>query len=921
MRTPTRARLLAGAAMIAICGASPAFAQTAQDPDNVTEVDEIVITGIAASLENAIAEKRQATSIVEVISAEDLGKLPDQSIAESLARLPGLAAQRIDGRAQVISIRGLGPDFTTALLNGREQVTTGDNRGVEFDQFPSELLSGVIVYKTPDAALAAQGLAGTADLQTVRPLEYGRRAGAINYRYEWNDLGSLNAGAEDTGHRFSASFVDQFMDDTLGVALGFAYMETPYQNERYNAWGYPTVDAGPSYISANPGPYAGAIGNLVLGGAKPYAQSGLIERTGYMGVVEWAPNDRFRATADVFYSEFQNTQILRGIEIPLWWGDSGRGEQLQPGYTVTDGVLTQATFNNIRGVVRNDLNTRDAETTSLGLKLEYDLSDTWSVELDLNSSKVDRTDQVIESYSGYGYNFAGPRDNITYTLDSRGVASFQTNLDYTDPTLMRLTDPRGWGGSQVQAGYLNSPITNDELEAVRLATTKELDTGFIRSIEAGINFTSRDKSFVADEFFLNPSGGTSSAIPSQCLQDPTSIGFLGFSMISYDTQCVLNSGAYTLARNVNFDVVSKDWNVSEDVTQIFLKANLDGMLGPVPFSGNVGLQVIDVDQSSTGFAATSQVGGSSTPVSGGAEYRDFLPSLNLIFELTPSDVLRFGAAKVQARPRMDQMRASRTFGFDTNNYNSTNINAPFFSGGGGNPELRPWEANVYDVSYEHYFTRRSYVSIAGFHKELLTYIYNLNVIQDFTGFPYTVPPGQPSQPASFFGTYNSPQNGSGGTIEGIELAASLQLGDFFDPLEGFGVVASYSDTSSDIQPDPGNPSRPIEGLSEEVSNVTVYYERNGFQARVSSRYRSEFLGEVAGFGNGRTFRTVGDENVIDAQIGYEFQSGPLEGLSILLQGNNLTDEEFVTLNNNIETQPIDYQVYGSTYLIGLNYRF
>lgn len=920
MRTPSRARLLAGAALIAICGASPALAQSAQDPQDATEVEEIVITGIAAALETAIAEKRRATSIVEVIAAEDLGKLPDQSIAESLARLPGLAAQRIDGRAQVISIRGLGPDFTTALLNGREQVTTGDNRGVEFDQFPSELLSGVIVYKTPDAALAAQGLAGTADLQTVRPLEYGRRAGAINYRYEWNDLGSLNAGAEDTGHRLSASFVDQFMDDTLGIALGVAYMETPYQNERYNAWGYPTVETWPGYIQANPAAYAGAVGRNILGGAKPYAQSGLIERTGVMGVLEWAPNDRFRATADVFYSEFENTQILRGIEIPLWWGDASR-EQLQPNFTVTDGLVTQATFNGVRGVVRNDLNTREAETTSLGLRLEYDLTDNWSVSLDVNSSAVDRTDQVIESYSGYGYNFAGATDNITYTLDNRGVASFRTNLDYTDATRMVLTDPRGWGGSQIQAGYLNSPITEDELNAVRLATTYTFDGGLIRSIEAGANFTSRDKSFVSDEFFLIPSGGaTSRPIPGDCLLEPTSIGFLGFSMISYDTQCVLDSGALAQQRNVNFDVVSKNWEVSEDVINVFVKANLEGSLGPIPFTGNAGLQMIDVDQSSNGFAATSQINGVSTPVSGGVEYRDFLPSLNLIFELTPSDVLRFAAARVQARPRMDQMRASRTYGFNEQNRNSTDINAAYFGGGGGNPELRPWEADILDVSYEHYFTSRSYVSVAGFLKDLKTYIYNQNVVQDFSGLNFPTAPGQ-GRPASFFGLYNSPQNGTGGTIEGVEIAASLALGDFISPLEGFGVVASWADTSSDIQPEPGNPSRPIEGLSEQVANVTVYYERDGFSARVSNRYRSEFLGEVAGFGNGRTFRTVAEENIVDAQIGYEFQSGPLEGLSVLLQGNNLTDEEFVTLNNNLETQPIDYQVYGSTYLIGINYRF
>jgi iron complex outermembrane receptor protein len=162
------------------------------------------------------------------------------SIAESLARLPGLTAQRLDGRGQVISIRGLAPDFTTALLNGREQVSTGDNRGVEFDQYPSELLSAVVVYKTPDAGLIGQGLAGTADLRTVRPLAFGKRALAVGARYEWNDIGALNAGTKAHGNRFNVSYIDQFMDNTLGVAIGYAHMESPYQAERWNSWGYPT---------------------------------------------------------------------------------------------------------------------------------------------------------------------------------------------------------------------------------------------------------------------------------------------------------------------------------------------------------------------------------------------------------------------------------------------------------------------------------------------------------------------------------------------------------------------------------------------------------------------------------------------------------------------------------------------------------
>src|SRR5690606_28320185 len=140
-------------------GATGAQAQTAEEQNKpkaeteATDLDTVTVTGIRRGIESAIAVKRDATSIVEAISAEDIGKLPDVSIAESIARLPGLAAQRVAGRAQVISVRGLSPDFATTLLNGREMVSTGDNRSVEFDQYPSELINGVTVYKTPDAGL------------------------------------------------------------------------------------------------------------------------------------------------------------------------------------------------------------------------------------------------------------------------------------------------------------------------------------------------------------------------------------------------------------------------------------------------------------------------------------------------------------------------------------------------------------------------------------------------------------------------------------------------------------------------------------------------------------------------------------------------------------------------------------------------
>ena len=171
------------------------------------------------------------------------------------------------------------------------------------------------------------------------------------------------------------------------------------------------------------------------------------------------------------------------------------------------------------------------------------------------------------------------------------------------------------------------------------------------------------------------------------------------------------------------------------------------------------------------------------------------------------------------------------------------------------------------------------------------------------------------------GTLSTPENGEGGWIKGLELAISAPFDIFHPALEGFGAQFSASTTDSEVLPDPTQPPTALPGLSENVINGSLYYERYGFQSRISARYRSDYLGEVAGFGNGRTLRSVAAETVVDAQVGYEFQSGPLEGLSVLAQVNNLTDEPFKTFENGDERRTIDYQHYGRTFAVGLNYKF
>ena len=871
-----------------------------QNTEDSADLGTVYVTGIRAGLQTSLDIKRNESSIVEAVSAEEIGKLPDLSITDSLARLPGVTAQRLNGRSQVISVRGLGPDFTTALLNGRQQVSTSDNRGVEFDAYPSELISAAVVYKTPDAGLMGQGLAGTVDLRTIRPLEYGEQAMVANARYEWNDISALNGDADDDGYRGSFSYVDQFADDTIGIAFGAAYLDSPSQSERYNAWGYPT----------------GPEGALVIGGAKPYAQSNNLERTGIMGVFEYQPSSTFNTAVDVYYTKFEEQQLLRGIELPFWWSEA----QLQPGYTIDDGLVTQGRFDNVTGVIRNDVNFRDADLYAIGWNAEWSVGSNWKFTGDVSYSEVDRTDTILETYSGFGNEFSGPTDSIGFSLAPGQGAVFSPTLDYTSPGIV-LTSPRGWGNNLVpggQLGYNNMPNITDELTAVDVRGEYTFDDGFMSSLEFGVNYSTREKVKTADEFFLALANGALEA-PLPGPTSTTDLGFLGIgSMITYDPLAALNSGIYALTRNPSSDVIIKSWQVDEDVTIPFAMLNFDTMWGNTIVMGNAGIQYVDTDQSSTAFSANgSDQNTVSVLTSGGTSYQEWLPSFNLTFQFSNDNFVRFAYGRTLARPRMDDLRAGLQWGYDPDKADETDINNSPWSGGGGNPELRPWIADAFDISWEKYFLDGlSYVSVAAFYKDLDSWVINLPQEYDFTGFPI----GDGPEPVLRQGLVTIPTNGSGGEISGFELAGAIDMGAFTDSWwGGFGIMGSASFTDSSVEDSPGNEIT-IPGLSEDVYNLTVYYETERFSVRASGRERSDFLGEVSGFGNGRDFRTVQGETVIDAQASYFF-GGSLEGLSLLVQALNVTDEEFVTFGGGDERQVIDYQRYGRTYLAGLSYTF
>lgn len=877
--------------------ADAAKAKTASK--STATLDTVVVTGIRRGIEDAISVKQNSSSIVEAVSAEDIGKLPDVSIGESIARLPGLAAQRVAGRAQVISVRGLSPDFATTLLNGREQVSTGDNRSVEFDQYPSELLSGVTVYKTPDAALVGQGLSGTLDLQTVRPLAYSTRAFTVNVRGEQNSLGSI-ANAKSTGNRFSATYIDQFANRTFGVALGYSHLESPileHQVGLYEPWKQDRRAGVPA-------------GTFITDGIKSLARSGTNKRDGVMGVFEWRPTKEWTSTVDAYSSKFNREETANQFEVNL--GDYNGGFAPGLNYTSTsinsNNVLTGGVATGVYPLVRGIYSKREDKLNAFGWNNKYQ-GDGWSLLADVNYSQAKRDEVSLENNLQLARfsSTSAPLDAVRLNFGGGGFPTLSPGLNYSDPSRL-FVDNTIYG-----SGYGKTPRVEDELKGFKLVGSYLLGdmSSIFSDIEAGVNYAERTKKKRQPEGNITLRGNPFS-IPGDLQYSSVNLGFSGTGTIpTWNVPGVVDRFMVFAPTDTLSYLISKGWDVTEKITTSYLKANIDSTMGGISVRGNLGVQIQNTDQSSASnyYDGTAPAGSQVKPVNDGKTYTDVLPSMNLAFGFGDGHTLRVALAKQIARARVDQLRSALEFGVDTTTFKP--------GGGGGNSKLDPWRANALDISYEKYFGNKAYVAAAGFYKDLKSYIYTQSQTFDFSRF---IPGTIATTP---FGQYSAPYNGQGGKLKGIELSASIPLNMATPMLDGFGVVASasYNESAIKIQDPNSNigSNIPLPGLSKNVSNLTLYYEKNGFSTRVSQRKRSDFVGEIGNFANDRTLRYVVGESIIDFQIGYTFETGTFKGLSLLLQANNLNNEAYKTYADS-KDKPYEYIKYGRTILFGLNYK-
>ena len=776
------AALSAGMAMPAAAQdtapAVPATVQSAAAPDD----DAIIVTGYRRSLKAAIDVKRSADFIVDVISSEDIGSLPDVSIAEALSRLPGVTSQRTGGQASAINIRGLSQDLVSATLNGREQVSTQGDRSIQFDQYPSELVSQAEVYKSPKASQIEGGIAGKVELKTVRPLDFKDQVISVNVRGSFNDRAGDTPDSPEFGYRASGSYIGQFLDNTLGIALGYARLSQPNVATRFVGFDYT-----PSNLDLN----GNGRREAVPYGFEAIQFGGTETRDAAIGVIQYEPGDNLHFMLDGNYSKFGSKAYRRGLRVT--------STQNATALTLTNPVISNdvITGGRVSGVGFENVNQDDSVFTQLyggGFNTKYETGD---LKLNFDAS-YSRGERYFANRGLTVRTFTANPNVVTYRLNGDQLPTASFNNSFTD-------------ANNLLQGFYNVPRRDtDRLFAFAGDGTYSFGDGFLKSLDLGVRYSGRE----ARRTVLSYSG-SGPAFGSFGLNSPTAVpaafrstgsftgdfaaaGFPNFTVVDIDKTLESFTGKQNPDQSFGF-TRQQSFVINEDVIAGYFQANIGADLGGVPFTGNIGLRVVSTDQSSGSTYFISQTATPANPnppqrevfQTNGKKYLDYLPSINLSFKITPEDVIRLAGSRQISRARF----------FDLNNSGSVNVDSSGVpSGNGGNPFLEPFLADQGDISYEHYFGTTGIFAASAYYKALETFIIGGTTQNfNFTANGFVIPPTQAGNPPTrALGNYFQPQNGKGGKVYGFELNFTKAFTFLPAPFDGFGVQLNYAYAKSSL---------------------------------------------------------------------------------------------------------------------------
>jgi TonB-dependent receptor len=854
------------------------------------EAEEVIITGMRASLEKAISIKQDNDHVMEALSMDDINATPAVTIAEALVRLPGINGARDRGNESQAAIRGLGPRMVFGTVNGREVASPEPGRAIRYEQYPSELVSGVEVYKTQSADLVEGGIAGTINLKTISPLSYNGPEATIRAGLQENEGGKDIPDYNTLGNRFSAAFVHKFSDE-FALAVGGSRQKQKNAYSSLQGWGFSdgALDlTGTGVIGTTPWGIAGEVKKLEQ------------NRDGLFAAMEWAPNESLNIKYDILYTSFamdeqQNQTWANGIGTNPWGGTWGINDETDgPGYVkdgkannpLTNVVLVgnravSATINGWEGKIRHVIAAYAQENTGLtqGLKFSYTGIDKWTIDADLSASKARREnywnaiylDQYAETWS---YDMRG-RPSITAPVGSPLLKPETASYAYLD---------------NVNEGS----NLDDDLLSGKLDFKREFDAGALKSVSFGARTADREKEVIWTDYKMTRTDATDAAT---AVKFPS--GFLSsYTLGEFNTIPFLNAPSYAATASIMYGThpelaqvnSGRYWKVEEKNNAAYVKLDFEGELFGLGYNANAGVRYVSIKTQSyeydNGIANDHKEDGRSTD----NDYNKALPSASLNLDVADGHKLRFGVARAISRPPLDELRAGA--------YISALDNGS--GGSAGNPLLQPFTADQVDVSYEWYFASESLAALSLYYKDLASYIGNAKVgtFQDSHGVNFDI---------------NGPVNGDGGYVRGFE--ATFQTPFKFLPVEGFGVYSNYAFAESNIHEfaPAGNPL-PMAGLAKDSATLDLWYSNHGVDARLGWKYHSAYTSAFSWDSSELT--TTLPELSVGFSLAYEIN----DHWNVRFQAYNLTNEPLRLYQNNEAANLKRFDDYGRSYLIDFTWK-
>ena len=919
-------------AMAAAVLPATSHAQEAQTQPSDAAVEEVMVTGIRAGLANSLNTKRSAVNNVDAIVAEDIGKMPDLNLAESLQRLSGVAISREGGEGRNITVRGLGPGFNATTLNGMEVPSStggldssgGVNRGRNFDfnVFSAELFRKIVLHKSAKGSLEEGGLASTVELHSLKPFDKPGLVAVVGGSMAVENL----TGENDP--RVVALFSNTFNDDTLGALVSFTKSErnirqegfgtvrftSPFDNSNRTFVGNDsTVD-----ITGTPNPLANypdldpddpKLDNetldYMLYPRLPRMDSFNTdqERTGMTGSFQFRPTDRMEFTLDYlaskldtevtsynFFAQFRNTfGSITPTSIVL--DDAGR-------------VAVAGEFTGVTPRVESRGQFSETEFQQVVLSSKFELTDNLKLDVMLGNANVVydeeqyrfNLDALAPSYA----NTEAPTRQAINGLNPTYFAyDFRANSDLAEMSYgFDITDPLNY---HFTAPTIRKDIVERDNDTFRADLTWDLD---VSSVKTGVIFN--DRAVTSER--LDPTAGTLtdpvarvatgsgtstimpiteaslglvttlSAVTSGYGDaiDPPSGFPTNFVINDFAaTKAAYNAGSFTLNKNdpTTFDVTEK-------TKGIYVEYDREVQVASMPLNVNAGLRYVETDVSSIGVAGNVTSKRES-------DYAEWLPSLNMTLEVTEDLLVRASANRNLTRPGLSSMTAT---------VNATPINGNISI---GNPGLDPTIADAYEVSVEWYFLDEALLGATYFHKDIDSFIINdtvsgllspelKNIVA--TAYPQIDPSSPSYDPAAGVNineewNITTPLNGEGADLDGFEVNYQQPFVFLPSPFDGLGMFANYTYVDSEITY-PGDVKGPLLGLSKNSYNYGLYFERDNYGVRLVVNSRDDYVTAIPGSDRNFSENTTGPTRV-DMSAFYDIT----ENIKVNLEIINLTEED------------------------------